>query len=183
MKKQSNHLGKFIYIGAIVILLLLFFSFVLEKTQITNFYTKPSTEISSSPVITDIIDYSPATPTDNVEIENQKVDEPVDNSNNTDKNSPINVVLTAAGQDDVGGPVVVRALLTDVKNGTCDLKISKDSIIKSYSASVINTGTYYSCDGFDIPVSELNTGTWLINVTVTSDSRTGSAEQSTKVSM
>jgi hypothetical protein len=92
-------------------------------------------------------------------------------------------VLTAAGQDQVGGPVVVKALLTDVTNGTCNLKLTKDNDTKTYSSNVINTGTYYSCDGFNIPVTDLSSGTWVVSLNVTSGSRSGTAEQSTEVTL
>lgn len=182
MKKQSKT-GKYVYFTAIALLVLVFGLFVLEKSQVTNFYNKPVAIVSTDPVLTDVIDYSPAAPTDNVDIDNQKVDEQKDATTEPDSTSPINVVLTAAGQDEVGGPVVIRALVTNVKGGTCTLLLTKDNVTKNYSANIINTGTYYSCEGFDIPINELSVGTWKIDLTVNYDGKTSKVEQTTEVSL
>jgi hypothetical protein len=182
MKKQSNN-GKIIYFSAISVLVVVFGLFVLEKSHVTNFYTKASPSEAEQVQPVNTIDYSPATPTDNEGINKQKEDGTLgsDTTQQPNNSAPINVVLTAAGQDQVGGPVVVKALLTDVKNGSCALMLTKDDVIKNYSAAVVNTGTYYSCDGFAVPVADLSAGTWVVNLSVTSGSRTGIAEQSTEV--
>jgi hypothetical protein len=184
MKKQSNN-GKYLYFSAIAILVVVFGLFVLEKSQVTNLYTRDnSAEIEEvQPVNT--IDYSPATSTDNNDINQQKEDGTLGSDNNENQNNaaPISVVLTAAGQDFIGGPIVVKALLNDVKNGTCDLRLSKDGVERNYTASVINSGTYYSCDGFEVPITELTAGTWNIVLTVSSGDRMSSAEQTTKVAL
>lgn len=184
MKKQSSN-GKILYFSAIAVLFIVFGLFVLEKSHVINFYTKdtPAETEEVQPINT--IDYSPASPTDNEDIDKQKEDGSLGNDSMQQPNNsaPINVVLTAAGQDQVGGPVVVKALLTDVTNGTCALTLTKDGIAKNYSAAVINTGTYYSCEGFNVPVGDLSSGTWMVNLSVTSGSRTGMAEQSTEVTL
>lgn len=183
MKIKSNN-GKYIYFSAIAILLVVFSIFILEKLQVTNLYTRPA----NTDTIEDLrpvndVQYTPADPTDNDEINKQKEDITNSTTEPDNETKTINVVLTAAGQDEVGGPVIVKALLNDVKNGTCDLRLSKDGVERNYSASVINTGTYYSCDGFEVPLDELSAGSWNITLTVSSDDRTGIAEQTTEVTL
>jgi hypothetical protein len=181
MKKQSNSI-RFIYFGAIVALAIVFGIFVLEKAQVTNFYSKPvvASEVATVRPVNSV-EYTPADPTDNDEINQKKADGTLGASNSTPAGAPINVVLTAAGQDSAGGPVVVKVLLTDVTSGTCDMTLTQNEVTKSYSASVINAGNYYTCDGFEIPFEDLTVGTWNLTVTVTSTERTGSATQIVEV--
>jgi hypothetical protein len=185
MKKQSN-ITKYLYFGAITLLVMAFGILVLEKSQLINFYNKPLNTIESNTArpVNDI-QYAPADPTDNDSINSQKETGSLGNENNptSESNTPISIILTAFGQDDVGGPLVIRALLNDVKDGTCTLALSKEGAIKSYTANVVNTGTYYSCEGFDIPVSDLGPGTWEISLTVNSGNRTGIAKQTTEVTL
>lgn len=181
MEKSSN-IMRFLYFGAIVALLVVFSLFILEKAQVTNFYSKPLKTLGS-PTIRPVntVEYAPADSTDNDEINQKKADGTLGASNPTPTGAPINVALTAAGQDAAGGPFVVKALLTDVASGTCDVTLSINNIVKSYSASVISAGNYYTCDGFEIPFDDLTVGTWNLTVTVSSTDRTGSANQTVEV--
>lgn len=181
MKKQSN-VVKSVYFGAIIALIIVFGIFVLEKAQVTNFYTKP---VAASDVTTvrpvNSVEYTPADPTDNDEINQKKANGTLDTISATPLGAPINVTLTAAGQDTIGGPVVIKILLTDVTSGRCDVTLTQNNITKSYSASVISAGNYYTCDGFEIPFDDLNVGTWGLIATVSSTDRTGSASQTVEV--
>lgn len=183
MKKQSNAV-KFVYFGAIAALLTVFGAFVLEKSQVTNFYSKPTPvtipTLGARPV--NSIEYTPADPTDNEELNQKKNDGTLDNVNNPPQGAPINIVVTAAGQDSQGGPVVIKLLLTDVTSGVCDIKLTKNEISKSYSAPVINAGNYYACDGFEIPLADLSVGMWDMTATVTSaNNRLGKINQTLEV--
>lgn len=180
MKKQSKSL-QFVYLGAIMVLVFVFGGFVLEKTRITNFYSKPiaAQDTSIRPVNT--VEYTPADPTDSDEINQKKADGTLGATNPTSAGAPINVTITAATQDVAGGPVVIKLLLNDVTSGTCDITLKQNEIAKSYSASVISAGNYYTCDGFEIPLEDLSTGPWNMTATVTSADRSGSANQNIEV--
>lgn len=186
MKNNKVSIGKIIYVSAALALAVFFVLFVLEKTQVTNFYSKPvSNEVIYEENPVNKIDYSPADPTENDEINNKKESGELTNDNvdQTQPGEPIDVVLTAAGQDNVGGPVVVRVLLTDVNNGTCSIKISKDDVVKQFNRQVVNAGTYYNCEALDIPVSELSQGQWNLDVSVVSGDRSGTATASVEVKL
>lgn len=183
MTKKSFSPVKIVYLASIALLTFVFIAFVIEKSQLTDFYNKPinQPQASNTRAINDI-QYTPADPTDNDTTNQQKADGTLDQiAQPSTSGSPISVILTAAGQDVVGGPVVVKVLLTDVNNGTCDVQMSKDGNIKNYSASVTNAGTYYTCDGFEVPFEDLELGSWKIKVTVTSNDRSGTAEQTIEV--
>ncbi len=181
MSKKST-LSKAIYISAIIALAASFLFVVLEKSQVTNFYTKPviSTQNDTRPV--NDVQYTPADPTDNDQINQEKQDGTIAIDPDTpEPTSPINVVLTAANQDTAGGPVVIRVLLTDVSSGSCDIKLQQDSTIKEFTKNVVNAGTYYNCEALDVPVGDLSAGTWALTVTVASGDRSGSASQDVEV--
>lgn len=180
MNKQSKSL-QFFYVGAVMVLVVVFSGFFLEKTRITNFYSKPiiAQDTSIRPVNT--VEYTPADSTDNDEINQKKADGTLGTTYQTSAGAPINVTITAATQDVAGGPVVIKLLLNDVTSGTCDIALKKNEIIKSYSVSVINAGNYYTCDGFEIPLEDLSTGPWNMTATVTSADRSGSANQTIEV--
>lgn len=178
-------IGKLIYIGAIVILSLVFIALLLEKSQVSDFYQKPVSNVSQvDQKEVNVVDYSPADPTDNNDINSKKNSGEIDQSTSQtppQSGEPINVVLTAATQDTPGGPVVVRVLLTDVSSGSCLIKISKLDESKEYSRNVVNAGTYYNCEGLDIPLSDISAGQWDLSVKVTSGDRTGVATQIVEV--
>lgn len=98
--------------------------------------------------------------------------------NDTDKNSTRSIVLSAAGQDTKGGPLIVKAILTGYDTtGYCKLTVAKDLIAQSYEADINWTGTYYSCSGFSINLSELSTGRWNLSLTVIQNGEKSTASQ------
>lgn len=181
MKKQSK-ITKFVYIGAIFGLIIGFGVLILEKAQVTNLYTKPLGTAAADMRPVNDVQYTPASPTDNDQINEEKANGTLGQTPTPSaEGSPISVTLTAAGQDASGGPVIVKVLLTDVTSGTCDITLNQGNISKKYSASVINAGTYYTCDGFEVPLGELATGTWQLTATVTSTDRSGTVTQAVEV--
>lgn len=105
----------------------------------------PPTDTSTSP--------TPKTPVSN---------QPVDNGDtNTLKAS-----ITAANQND--NTLQIRTLIENVSsNGTCALKLTKGSSVVSRSAGIQALSSSSTCKGFDIPVSDLSTGQWLVTLTIT----------------
>jgi hypothetical protein len=182
---KNSKIIKVIYMSAIAVLATSFLLVILEKSQVINIYSKPLPETSNEVRGVNEVDYSPADPTENDEINAKKESGQLgtDNQAQPEPGTPINVVLTAATQDTAGGPVVVRVLLTDVSSGTCNIAISKDGVTNNYTRNVVNAGTYYNCEALDIPASELSAGTWQLNVSVTNGDRTGAANQSVEVTL
>lgn len=58
-------------------------------------------------------------------------------------------------------------------SGTCSLKLTSTGKMVTRSAPVITNPSSSTCEGFSVPVSELSSGQWAIEITVTSGSRTG----------
>lgn len=181
MKNKNNKVGYLLYGTAIFILIAGFAIFVLEKQQVTDFYSKSLVVTDGSRPVNDVR-YTPSDPTDNDSINEQKESGAINEQPTTpEQGAPVSIVLTAAGQDDPGGPVVVKVLLTDLTTGECTINMSKDEITKEYTSSVTNAGTYYNCNNTDIPLSDLSAGTWLLTATVSSNGRIGSVNKIVEV--
>ncbi|MDB5177138.1 MAG: hypothetical protein JWN75_806 [Candidatus Saccharibacteria bacterium] len=60
-----------------------------------------------------------------------------------------------------------------IENGTCTLTLTKGSTVVTKTASVQNLSNTSTCTGFDIPVSELSSGSWQLGLNVDSPTITG----------
>lgn len=66
-----------------------------------------------------------------------------------------------------GSNVTIISKLTGVASGQCQLSITNGSQSYSKNAAVIYQPEFSTCAGFDVPVSSLGKGSWLIKLTVT----------------
>ena len=96
--------------------------------------------------------------------------------------SIVDVVFTASNQSD--STVQIRVLVSAVdSDGSCALTLTSSS-----SGTVINKqsgvqalSTTSTCQGFDIPLGELHTGTWSVSVLYENPNLTGSASTTIEV--
>lgn len=174
---NSNKFTKIALLSASLILVAGFIIFGLEKANVINLYKKTvasNTEPEPKPINT--VNYSPATTTEQDEANKLKQDL-IDKSNKPQTGTTkIDVSLSAATQDVAGGPLVVRSMVS-TNSGTCILSLVKENVNKSYSAEIVNSGTYYSCKGFDIPVADLSSGKWQLKLSVTNGQAYGEVSQ------
>lgn len=182
--QSTTTIGRLIFWAASIALVLSFALFVLEKTRITNLYSKPQVNDSATTEQVSTInkvDYKPATPeaVDEGEIIKQQAAE---QGSQTSTSSNIEVSLSAAGQDTKGGPIVVRTVIIGGGGGTCTLTITNNSVSKEYTANVENVGTYNSCQGFNIPVAELSAGSYTVTLSVVNGTSKGTVSQTIEVS-
>jgi hypothetical protein len=175
---NSNKFTKIALLSASFILVAGFVVFGLEKANVINLYNKPVTVTAdSAPKPVNTVDYSPATTTDQDEANNKLKQDLIDKSNKPQTSTTkIDVSLSAATQDVAGGPLVVRSMVS-TSSGTCNLTLTMGTVNKSYSAEIINSGTYYSCKGFDIPVADLSTGKWQLKLGATNGQAYGEVSQ------
>jgi len=179
VKHDSNNLMRLVFWAASFALVASFVLFILEKSSVTNFYEKPAptTQNPSTTRPVNDVNYSPATTTEQDEA-NRTKQALIDQANNTNQNQGnVTISLSAAGQDTAGGPLIVKALINGISSGTCNLKLIKDSVVKTYTASVADFGSYYGCDGFSIPYSDLSNGKWQLTLT----SGSGTISQSVEI--
>ncbi len=74
----------------------------------------------------------------------------------------------------VDGNLTLRVTIDQsLTSGTCSLKLTSAGKTVTRSASIITNPSSSTCEGFSVPVSELSSGQWTIEITVTSGGRTG----------
>lgn len=149
---------------------------VLEKTNVINLYSPKEPSATQQPTST--IDYSPPT---SAEMADESIKQQDSGGNaatsNQTPDGTIGIILSAAGQDYKGGPVVIRTILANTNSGTCTITMQKQSITKTYSTEITWQGNYYSCAGFDVPYADLSPGTWGMTVNVVQGNNLGTTSQ------
>lgn len=158
--------------------------FFLEKRGITHFYGvgKNPVETTDGRGVNDV-DYSPATTTDNEDIEAKKESgEIANNPAAPTKDTAITISFIASAQDSSQGPLVIRALLGGVTDGTCTLTLDQNGAMTTKSAPVQQQNTTFGCAGFDVPFTEIKTGEVKIRLSVeTKDGRINEATASAQI--
>lgn len=173
-----------VFIAVVVFLLLLF---VLEKTHVIDLYKSSSTsnltdeEKQAQAVANDV-----ATAKENAakdEVNNTSTDSSTtDGMSSVTSDANISIIFSAAGQDTAGGPIIIRTILENAPEGTCNLKLTQGAMTKSYEAGIIWLGNYYSCDGFNIDVDNLAANEWSAALTVITSTGSKTATKTIKVS-
>lgn len=88
----------------------------------------------------------------------------------------VEVLITAANQN--SGVLQVRALISTVVNtGNCTLTLTKSGQTVTKTADTQALSSTSTCKGFDIPVSELSSGSWQLNLIYENDSLKGTASK------
>lgn len=182
--------ARLVALGVMVIMLLSGITF-LELSNRINLFGDPSGRNDSSLSTgkndepdNNTINYSPGTESEKAETEAKKADGSIDNpSQVVNQAQPIDVVLSAAGQDYNGGPLIIKAVLSNLTGGTCDLTLSNAQNSKFYSTNVEWTGTYYTCKGFEIPATDLSEGDWQVKLLVTDGDQTAETSKIINVSL
>lgn len=87
--------------------------------------------------------------------------------------STVGVTMTASAQN--GSMYQMRFQIdSPTSDGTCTLKLTKGSSVVTKTASVQALAKISTCQGFDVPVSELSPGQWSVSLTYESSTLTGS---------
>lgn len=165
VSKNQTNFSRLALIVASILLIAGFGVLLLEKSGVTNIYTKPAATPApdvARPVNT--VDYSPATTSE--QAEGERIKNSIIEQSNTTPTTPsaITITLSAAGQDNKGGPIIVRSIINGATSGSCTLSLVKGSATKTYQSSVVSLGTYYGCEGFSVPITDLSAGTWKLTL-------------------
>lgn len=98
-----------------------------------------------------------------------------------DSKSTVNVSITAANQNESMYQIrTLIGLITSEGNCTLTLTNGSQKIIKSAKVQSLPSGS--TCQGFDIPLTELTKGTWQLTVEFENNSVEGSSERAISVS-
>ena len=80
--------------------------------------------------------------------------------------------LTSATKS--GDNLVIRVNIDQyLSSGACSLKLENSGTVVEKSASILPTASTSSCEGFDVPLSELDSGNWDIIIKLSSGEKTG----------
>ncbi len=141
--------------------------FALERTGVTNFYSDPLDTSQEELVVEpeQKIDYSPASPTDNDDINKQK-ESGFNQPSAPTPTTTAYVTITRA----IATPssVELNALLSGVSDGGCTATISNGSTALTSSSIVTQQDQYTYCANFTFDRSKLSEGKWQVEVSVTS---------------
>jgi hypothetical protein len=90
------------------------------------------------------------------------------------------VSFTSVAQ--VDGVLRIRSQISPlISSGDCTLSLTKDSTTVTKSAGVYASASVSTCQGFDVPTSELSAGMWSVTLNVKSGDRSGQSATSTEI--
>lgn len=153
-----NKYSKIIII-LVILLSLLGLLFILEKTRVTNFIQlHPSSENKLTP------EQEKAQNDANIEskknfIENEQAETPPPSQ----ETSSVTVTATQLSSSSV----TVLTKLLGYPDGTCELSVTNGSKSFSQSAPIIYQPDFSSCAGFSVPIDQLGTGSWSVELSAT----------------
>lgn len=178
---NNNKLARITLISVTALLFVGSIIFVLEKAHVINMYSKPQQVVTTTETrpVNDVR-YTPATSAEQKEGDQIKQNLINESNNPPAQATKITISLSAATQDIVGGPLVVRSIVS-ATSGTCKLTLSQGTIKKEYTNQVTNLGTYNSCNGFDIPATDLNPGKWKLNLSINNGQEYGEISQDVNI--
>lgn len=106
----------------------------------------------------------------------QKEDSLTNDQTDQQPTSSLGVTITASNQNNASSRLQIRTLIDAVLgSGSCTLTLQKGSVIVSRSANIQAGPSNSTCEGFDVPLTELSAGTWSITVEATSGNASGKA--------
>lgn len=137
------------------------------------------------------VNLSPATEEEKKAGDQSKDQTVNDTSSNSSKNNPTdpstpatstNLPMRISASSQNGSVYQIRTIIDGiVANGTCKLVLTKDSQTVTKTAATQALAQSSTCQGFDVPTSELSPGTWQVALSFTSEATTGSTTGSIEV--
>ena len=101
-------------------------------------------------------------------------------SSDSQQSTDLTVTQTASAKN--GETYQLRYLIEQtIANGTCTLTLTKGSSVVTKTAPVQAQASISTCQGFDINIRELSSGTWQTSITVQSDGKTGKASSTISI--
>lgn len=153
---------KYILIG-VTLFVLVFIVAALELTNSINIFGQQQTapQPTSEPIAQtntpaqSTINLSPSTEEDNKESNERK------NNPETQKPQSTTATVSVTTASVASDLLRIRALVNGTTEGTCQLRLTQNQLLVEKSANIVLKGTVYTCDGFDIALSEFTAkGTW-----------------------
>lgn len=179
---QKKNKKLYIIIVGIIVLLagLSYYVFALNGNLFGwQFHKDDASSVNMDPPTTEQVKAGQDAKKETVE-ENQGKPGTGDDTPTPSPSGALTVGFSAINQND--GKLQIRTMIEEIlSSGQCNLTLTDGSKNVTKSAAVYPTASISTCQGFDIPVSELSNGTWNITVNVTSGDRSGQATTSFQV--
>lgn len=126
---------------------------------------------------------------DNSQNQNQNVDDTTSTdktpSGSTAPSNPQsnNATITITASNQNGSIYQLRSLIAQatIPNGSCDLELTKGDVVVRKTATITALAQSSTCQGFDIPTSELSAGTWSVKLSFNGGGYSGSTTSSIEV--
>ena len=172
MKKQTKKLPSFKRKPALIIGLILLMAVVALITA------KILASISQNNVNNEPKGTTETTEQTTTEITTNNTEDPNDKTPKQYEGPDVNTLDYLSGVITYAGPADNNLIISTtidqyLSSGTCELTLTQGSRTVSRTADILANPSSSTCDGFDIPLSELSGGTWNINIKLTSSDRTG----------
>ncbi|MBL8160198.1 hypothetical protein JNJ66_07135 [Candidatus Saccharibacteria bacterium] len=120
------------------------------------------------------VDNPEATPTP-LPYPDTKTPQANDAGDNGNTSGGVNLTITAANQNE--GTLQIRTQIDAVWNGTCYLNLTMGDKRVSREAGIQAMASTSTCQGFDVPVSELAPGEWNLEVSASHDDKKTATSQ------
>lgn len=142
---------------------------ILEKTHVINLY-QSTPDVTQGPSEEQKKQETEA----NADSKKQFIESQDKQDNPKPPSSPLNKSIELTTQHESNNTLTVFTKLPGYSSGTCELKVTNGSAVKTQSAPVIYQPEFSSCAGFSVPVDSLGKGIWTIQLAVTSNDTTDS---------
>jgi cytoskeletal protein RodZ len=98
----------------------------------------------------------------------------------TTPSKDVSIIISSTTQ--TSDAIQIRTIIQSVNSGACKLTMTKEGQPTiTREAETQNLGSYSTCKGFDVPLSELQAGSWNAIVDYKNGSEAGSANQKIEV--
>lgn len=92
----------------------------------------------------------------------------------------ISITITSSVQN--GGVLQIRSLITPlIGSGLCNLELTRGVNRVIRESNIQAQASSSSCQGFDIPITELEAGVWNIHLTVSTDNESGETKSAVEI--
>lgn len=182
MQKKNKH-KKIIQISLIILVLTAAYLLITWQLRVfpfkdTNLHSNVNSEPKTQSYNQETIENVPSTDHNNSNTEAEK-DLPTQYEG---ENPNISETLTGSinYKSVIDNKLVVRVTINQLlSSGSCTLRLarSSDQKIVTKQAAIIPNPSSATCEGFDVPVSELGSGQWSIEINITSSDRTGTLKE------
>lgn len=167
-------------IAAIAVLVLAGGIFTYFTTLPSDKYYPPTNSESDS---TELIDStnpdSSSKTTDSTEPEHEEEKNIIPAYGGDDANKSTSLTGVITYKSVIDDNLIIRTTIDQtLGSGSCALTLTNGQKTVTRNSGIIQNPSSSTCEGFNIPVSELGSGNWNIEITVTSSDRTGTLKDS-----